>query len=71
MVNLISRAEFWYNTSFHTSLKYARYKSVYGRDVPPLFRYDQMAYTSSLDLENMSMQRDKLLAELREQLYVA
>lgn len=32
-------AEFWFNSSFHTSTKSIPFKVVYGRDPPPLIRY--------------------------------
>lgn len=41
-------SEYWYNTSFHTSTHTTPFKVVYGRDPPPLVRFE---YGSTSDLQ--------------------
>ncbi|KAK9111860.1 hypothetical protein Scep_019379 [Stephania cephalantha] len=60
--------EYWFNTSFHTSLNYSRFKVVYGRDLPPLLRHGVSSAVPLSDVAVMLQTRDQVLAELRDQL---
>lgn len=42
--------------------------AVYGRDPPPLVRYDQVSPTNNSELEHSLQQRDLAIPELKEQL---
>lgn len=57
-------AEYWYNTSKHSSTQYTPYKIVYGRDPPTLFKYEQGS-TSVLSLAEQLMDRDATLDDLK------
>ncbi|XP_022877076.1 uncharacterized protein LOC111395327 [Olea europaea var. sylvestris] len=43
--NWIPWAEYWYNTTFHSSTNTTPFKAVYGRDPPPPIRYDSQTTT--------------------------
>lgn len=48
--NLLPWAEFWYNSSYHNSIGMTPFKSVYGRDLPALVKY-QINATELPDLQ--------------------
>lgn len=57
-------AEFWYNTTYHTSLKSTPFKALYGRDPPPLIRFE--GQNTPMDaLEQLLEDRDAMLDDLR------
>lgn len=57
-------AEYWYNTSFHSATKCTPFKALYGRDPPPLIRYEgQQNPVDSID--RLLEDRDAILDELR------
>ncbi|KAH9650018.1 hypothetical protein KPL70_026202 [Citrus sinensis] len=60
-------AEYWYNTSFHSSTRCTPFRALYGRDPPPLIRYEQGAASVSL-VEQLMEDRDAILDDLRMQL---
>ena len=60
-------AEFWYNTSPHTSTQITPFKALYGRDPPPLIRTNH-GLTSVGSLEAHLQERDAILDDLRVQL---
>lgn len=60
-------AEYWYNTSFHSSTCCTPFRALYGRDPPPLIRYEQGAALVSL-VEQLMEDRDAILDDLRMQL---
>lgn len=60
-------AEFWYNSSHHSSLNTTPFKALYGRDPPKLLRYGDVP-TANATVEDMVRSRDLLLVELRENL---
>ncbi|OIT28094.1 putative mitochondrial protein, partial [Nicotiana attenuata] len=47
-------AEWWYNTSYHSSTNMTPYEAVYGQKPPPLLPY--MSFDSQLDLVDRSLQ---------------
>nr|KYP53324.1 Transposon Ty3-G Gag-Pol polyprotein [Cajanus cajan] len=57
-------AEYWYNTSFHTSLGMTPFKALYGRDPPTLTRY-QRSPTDPRDVQDQLTKRDQLLDQLK------
>lgn len=60
-------SEYWYNTSFHTSTQTTPFKAVYGRDPPPLVRYEK-GDTSNAAVDQQLQDRDAALEELKLQL---
>lgn len=60
-------AEYWYNTSFHSSTRCTPFRALYGRDPPPLIQYEQGAASVSL-VEQLMEDRDAILDDLRMQL---
>lgn len=57
-------AEFWYNTTFHSSLGCTPFKVLYGRDPPPLLRYERNR-TSVAAVDQWLEERDDFLDELK------
>lgn len=57
-------AEFWYNSSYHSSLKSTPFKALYGRDPPKILRYGDVP-TANAEVEVMIQYIDALLQELR------
>ncbi|KAJ9542106.1 hypothetical protein OSB04_028612 [Centaurea solstitialis] len=57
-------AEFWYNTSYHTSSKCTPFKALYGRDPPRLLRF-QVGSTGVSSVEEQLLERDAMLDELK------
>ena len=63
-------AEYNYNTSFHTTTNITPFKVVYGRDPPPVIRYE-WGSTANQEVESVLLQRDAILAELKCHLHRA
>lgn len=63
-------AEFWYNTSFHTSTKTTPFRVLYGRDPPQLLYYGNKR-TLVGTIEAFLEERDRVLQELRGHLLKA
>ena len=63
-------AEYSFNTGYHTSSETTPFKSVYGRDPPPLNPYVQ-GETQNADLEEQLVARDDALQLLRTNLLKA
>ncbi|XP_057438197.1 transposon Tf2-1 polyprotein isoform X1 [Lotus japonicus] len=60
-------AEFWYNSTFHTSIGQTPFEVVYGRKAPPLVRFlsnETKVAAVALDLS----ERDEAIKQLREHL---
>lgn len=57
-------AEYWYNTSFHTSTRMTPFQVVYGRAPPPLLRYGVGASPVE-SVERQLMNRDAMLDLLK------
>lgn len=60
----IAWAEFWYNTSYHSSTRCTPFKALYGRDPPPIIRYTGQP-TPNDSLDQMLEDRDAILDDLR------
>lgn len=60
-------AEYWYNTSYHSSTKATPFKALYGRDPPKLLRFGDVP-TANAEVEVLIQDRDALLQELRDNL---
>jgi hypothetical protein len=60
-------AEFWYNTSFQTSIGMTPFKALYGRDPPHLIRYE-FHNGDPPALQEELMERDRILQQLKANL---
>ena len=60
-------AELWYNTTFHKSIQTTPSKVVYGRDPPPILRFEQGS-TKDFELERALLERDEVLISLKQTL---
>ncbi|WVZ00354.1 hypothetical protein V8G54_026423 [Vigna mungo] len=63
-VKMLPSAQYWYNTSYHNSIKMSPYKALYGREPPSLIRYEIFAHDDST-LQQILVDRDRLLDQLR------
>ena len=66
----LSWAEYWYNTTFHSSTNTTPFRAVYGRDPPPLIRFGSDS-TSVLAVDQLLQERDLILNELKDHLCCA
>ena len=57
-------AKYWYNTSYHSSLRTTPFRMLYGRDPPTLLRYDHGSAVT-FEVDRYLLERDELLAELK------
>lgn len=63
-------AEYWYNTTYHSSLNATPFRVVYGRHPPPLMFYGSQKSTNATSDEQLA-ECDLVLDNLRSQLLVA
>lgn len=63
-------AEYWYNTTYHSSIGITPFQAVYGRLPPPLICYGDME-TPNSTLDQQLKERDIALGALKEHLWVA
>lgn len=61
----LSWAELCYNSSYHSAIKMTPLKAVYGHDPPFILKYE-VGPTSNADLEGKLLERDGMLALLKE-----
>lgn len=69
-VRWLSWAEYWYNTTFHTSTRTTPFRVLYGRDPPHLLHYGTQR-TSVSTIGQYLQERDRVLLELRGDLLKA
>ena len=63
----LSWAEYWYNTSYHTSIGMTPFKAVYGREPPALVRY-VVNGADSREVQEQLINRDEILENLKQNL---
>ena len=63
----LSLAEYWYNTSYHTSMNMTPFKVLYGRDPPHLVYYSNVP-SPVVEVDWYLEERDCMLKELKEHL---
>lgn len=63
-------AEFWYNTTFHSSTGMSPFEALYGRPPPPIPAYE-VGSTLLGELDTQLASRDELLTELKHHLTAA
>ncbi|GJS62845.1 ty3-gypsy retrotransposon protein [Tanacetum coccineum] len=63
-------AEYWYNTSYHLSLRTALFHVLYGQDLPALLRYDHGSAVT-YEVDRYLVERDELMVELKGSLLLA
>lgn len=63
-------AEYWYNTSHHSSSKTTPFRALYGRDPSRLLRFGDIP-AANAEVEMLIQSRDALLQELRDNLVTA
>jgi len=57
-------AQYWYNTSIHSSIKMTPYKALYSRYPPSLVKYE-FSPLDEVSLQEMMIARDQLLEQLK------
>lgn len=57
-------AEYWYNSSFHTSIGMTPFKALYGRDPPMIVKYSTSS-NEPPEVQEQLLLRDQILAELK------
>nr|GEV43713.1 reverse transcriptase domain-containing protein [Tanacetum cinerariifolium] len=57
-------AEYWYNTSFHSSIGMTPFKVLYGRGPPTIMGYDKGGATT-FEVDQYLLERDEVLDELK------
>lgn len=62
--------EYWYNTTFHSSIGMTPFQAVYGRAPPPLLTYGDMR-TTNAPLDQQLVERDAMLKRMEEHLHNA
>jgi hypothetical protein len=64
---MLSWAEFWYNSSFQSSIGMTPFKAVYGRDAPALIKYE-VCHTDQPGLQELLLNCDKIIEQLKQNL---
>ena len=60
----LSWAEYWYNTSYHSSIKTTPFKVLYGRDPPRIVSYGQGS-SLTFEVDQYLQERDGIIQELK------
>nr|GEV61677.1 putative mitochondrial protein [Tanacetum cinerariifolium] len=66
----LSWAEYWYNTSYHTSSKATPFKILYGRDPPTIIPYETSS-APTFEVDKYLEECDRVLVDLRKNLLKA
>ncbi|MED6176079.1 hypothetical protein PIB30_116938 [Stylosanthes scabra] len=69
-LEMLPWAQYWYNTSFHSSIKMAPFKALFGRDPPSLIRYE-LSGDDEPSLQEILLEHDRLLDALKQNLHRA
>lgn len=69
-VHWLAWAEFWYNSSYHSTIRTTPLCAVYGREPTKVLRYGDVP-TTNAQLEELLKDCDSLLTELRENMELA
>lgn len=67
---LSGRAEFWYNTNYHSATKMTPFQALYGKSPPVVIR-GNVGQTSREEVSRITEERNKVMEELKEQLVKA
>jgi hypothetical protein len=66
-VKWLGWAEFWFNSSFNSSIGMSPFKAVYGREAPTIIKYPR-AGARVQGVDQLLVERDEVLGELKDQL---
>jgi hypothetical protein len=61
---MLTWAEFWYNSAFHSSIGMTPFKVVYGREAPTLIKYTPSIH-DPITVQELLTARDEVLAQLK------
>ena len=66
-LKMLPWAQFWYNTSYHHTIRMSPFKALYGREPPKLIRY-AIDSSDAPEVQHMLQERDQVLEQLKKNL---